>query len=381
MGSALCNWEEEFFQVVLSHWGDKYITLELCQRLRLVSRGACQAVANTRLSTRITIRPTRDVLLAWQRRVHVANKFARIVRVDVMPHYTFSIDDGGLCQVLQACDALEHLNLRSTFWRGKALARVLAAANTHQTLKHVNLDGALHGTEGCNSLLPVLPGLGNLRVLSLAENSLYEVASNALGRALRLLPCLEDLDLTANGLGDEKCGEVLKVLKGATALERLVLSINFLEHASASELGELMVWSKSLRHLDLSNNRMGDAGAKKLATRLGSTARLETLVLSSNGIHDLGAEALAKGLRECTTLRCLDVRYNQIGNDGVQALERVEGMRTVQVEGNQHTVRTRLSAAPGGGLLWTGIDDVHTEETRFEYVFSTPGREIVDART
>ena len=371
MGSALCNWDEEFFQVVLSHWGDACITLELCQRMRLVSRGACQAVANTRPGVRVKIRPTRDVLRACLRRVHTVSSWASIVRVDVMPLYTTSMDDGDLCRVLQACDVLEHLNLRSAVLRGKALARVLGAANTHQTLQHVNLTGALHGTEGCDSLLPVLPGLGNLRVLSLAENCLYGSKGNALGRALRLCPCLEDLDLTANGLGDEKCGEVLKVLKGATALERLVLSINFLEHASASELGELMVWSKSLRHLDLSNNRMGDAGAKTLATRLGSTARLETLVLSSNGIHDLGAEALAKGLRESTTLRCLDVRYNQIGNDGVQALERVEGMCTVQVQGNHYTASTRLSVAPGGGLLWTGIDDVRDEDSRFQYVFST----------
>ena len=281
--------------------------------------------------------------------------------------------------MLQACDALEHLNLRSTFWRGKALARVLAAANTHQTLQHVNLTGAVPGTQGCNSLLPVLPGLGNLRVLSLAENSLYQVASEKLGRLLRLLPCLEDLDLKANGLRDEKCAEVLKVLKGATALERLDLSINFLQRASASELGELMVWSKSLRHLDLSNNRMGDAGAKKLATRLGSTARLETLVLFYNSIHDCGAEALAKGLRECTTLRCLDVRYNQIEDYGLEALQCVGGTCTVQVQGNQHTVSTSLPTA--GGLLWTGIDDLRHDDWRWAYVPSTPWREIADART
>lgn len=362
-------------QVVLSHWGDKYITLELCQLLRLVSRGACQAVANTRPGVRVKIRPTRDVLRAWMRHVQTVSNWACIMRVKVMPLYTTSIDDEDLCQVLQACHALEHLNLRSVVLTEEKLARVLAAANTHQALKHVNLNGALFGTKGCDSLLPVLPGLGNLRVLSLAENSLYGSKGNGLGQALRLLPCLQDLDLTANGLRHEKCGEVLKALKGAAALERLVLSINFLEHSSASELGELMAWSKSLRHLDLSNNRLGDAGAKELATRLGGTARLETLELSRNGIYDFGAEALAVALRECKTLRCLDVRNNQIGNDGVQALEDVGGMCTVKVQGNQHTVRTQLSAAPADGLAWTGIDDMRHEdsrfESRFEYVYST----------
>ena len=385
MGSALCNLEEEFFQVVLSHWGSKYITPEVCQLLRLVSRGACQAVANTRPRVHITICPTRGVLLAWQRRGHVVNKFANIVRVDVMPHYTKSIDDVALCQVLQACGALEHLKLRSTCWTGRALARVLAAANTHQTLKHVDLTGAAPGTQGCDSLLPVLPGLGNLRVLSLAQNSLYAVASEKLGQLLRLCPLLEDLDLSANGLTDANGAEVCKVLKGVPALERLDLAVNFLGHRSADRVGELMVCSKSLRHLDLSNNQMRDVGASKVASRLGRTACLETLVLSGNGVQDSGAEALAVGLRKSTTLRCLDVTRNEIGVGWAMALNR--GMKNahgrtcrVLVDDNKRTVCTRLPLH-ADRLLWTGIEDLRHDDGVFEYVFSTPGRESVDART
>lgn len=384
MGSALCNWEQEFFQIVLSHWGDKYITLELCECLCQVSHGVCLAVANTRPSIHVRICPTRDMLLAWQRRVRVLNKFARIVCVDVMPYYTTSIDDVGLCQVLQACDALEHLNLRSTVWRGNALARVLAAADTHQTLKRVNLTGAVPGAQGCDSLLPVLPALGNLRVLSLAENSLYGVASEKLGRLLRLCPCLEDLDLSANGLTDVSGAEVCKVLKGAPALERLVLSVNFLGHKTAERVGEIMGESKSLRHLDLSTNKMRNVGASKVALRLGSTTCLETLVLFGNGVQDLGAEMLAVGLRKSTTLRCLDVTRNEIGEEWAMALKRAASdahgrICKVLVDDNKRMMGRRLPLR-ATGLLWTDIEDLRHDDTVFEYQLSSPGRDVAHTR-
>jgi len=385
MGSALCNWDEEFFQVVLSYWGDEYITLKLCQRLRLVSRGAYQALANTRPGIHIGICPTRDVLLAWQRGVLVENKFAHIVRVDVMPNYKTSIDDVQLCQVLQACDALEHLKLRSTSWKGNALARVLVAANTKEKLKHVNLTGAAPGTQGCDSLLPMLPELRNLRVLSLAENSLYAVASEQLGRFLGLCPCLEDLDLSANGLTDDSGAQVCKALKGAPALERLLLSVNFLGDKSADKLGELMLRSKSLRHLVLSSNKMRDAGARKLALQLGSTPCLETLKLSGNGVGDSGAEGLTVGLRNSKTLRCLDVTRNLIGEKWVIALKCAASdahgrICKVEADDSERTMRTRLPLH-ADRLPWTGIEDLRHDDGVFEYVFSTPGREIVDGRT
>lgn len=374
MGSALCNWDEDFFEVVLSYWGDEHITLKLCQRLRLVSRGAYQALANTRPGIHIRICPTHDVLLAWQRGVLVENKFAHIVRVDVMPNYKTSIDDVQLCQVLQACDALEHLRLRSTSWKGNALARVLVAANTKEKLKHVNLTGAAPGTQGCDSLLPVLPELRNLRVLSLAENSLYAVASKKLGGLLRLCPCLEDLDLAANGLRDDSGAEVCEALKDAPALERLVLSVNFLGHKSANKVGELILQSKSLRHLDLSNNKMRDVGTSQLASQLGSTPCLQTLLLSGNGVQDFGAEMLMVGLRKSKTLCCLDVTCNEIGEEWAIALKRAARdahgrICKVKVDDNKRTMRTWLPLH-ADRLLWTGIED-----------FRTRGREIVDART
>lgn len=386
MGSALCNLEEEFFKVVLSHWGDDYITLKLCQRLRLVSRGACQAVANTRPGVHISFRPTEGVLLSLHPRVDIVSSWARIVRVDVMPIYTTSIRDENLCRVLQACRDIEYLKLSNVYLSAQALARVLRAANEHRTLKHVDLRGTAEGLKGSECLCQVLPGLGNLSVLSLAENSLYGLASENLGQALRKCPNLKNLDLCANGLSDVGCGEVCKALKGAPALESLVLSVNLISHASAWDLGDLIKWSKSLRHLDLSNNILGDAGAKRIASRLKYSARLETLVLRDNIIYNFGAQALAVGLRESTTVRRVDVSMNNIGDEGIKALEQVvreaqARMCKVQVHGYQRTMDTQLPTAAADSSLWTGIDDLLDDDQGWQYEFSTLGREIADVRT
>lgn len=321
MSSSLHVGDVEFFELLLTHGLHKCIPLEMCKRFRLVSRGFCRAVTHARPRVHVTMHPSRDALVAWCWAVHVVCGWARIVRVDLTPVYA-RIESTYLCRVLRACDHLEHITLHSVAMSPAACPLVLAAANTGNKLTHIDLEGSVPGLFGCEKLLSVLPALYNLRVLSLAGNSLYGEASKALAEVLRRCKSLEEVDLGANGLDTEGCQRVCGVLKTSTTLSRLFLPQNLLRHTSARDIANLMAGCAKLRHLDLSDNLLCDGGTAMLASQIPRTACLETLVLGGNCIHNFGAVALARALRDSATLRHLDLSHNFIEAEGVAALKR-----------------------------------------------------------
>lgn len=115
---------------------------------------------------------------------------------------------------------------------------------------------------------PSLGGVTNLRVLSLAQNSLMGNIPRQIGG----LACLEQLDLSYNNFS----GQIPKEIGGLKSLTILDLSWNGIEGNLPCSIGQLQL----LQKMDLSSNRL----TGKIPPDLGKLKRLVLLDLSHNFI-------------------------------------------------------------------------------------------------
>ncbi len=234
-----------------------------------------------------------------------------------------------LCAV--PCCALARLSLlhnRLGAAGAAALARALRLRGC--ALRHLDLGYNGLGSRGVSEL--VRGGLGSLRSLGLAHNSVCAAGARDLARALASNATLTALDVGRNALGDEGCRELCVALRSHSALRAFAAPVTAVGPGAARRFGGLLRVCAQLTALDVSGNELR-AGVVALAAGLADGGgELRTLRLQHVGCDDTGAHALASALRSggaavlgrpCSggaAVAHLDLRGNPLGDDGARAL-------------------------------------------------------------
>jgi Leucine-rich repeat (LRR) protein len=181
---------------------------------------------------------------------------------------------------LRSCPELQRVNLNgSTFTRGNNPFNALALCGK---LRELVLEDSEIGIV-CRQLAPVLAQCTALTKLSLANNRLSYVESDAAGQitvppvcvlqrltdALRHHPSLQHLDLTGCSLNPPCIRLLVAALPTMLRLERLILASNELTVIRIGQLGAMLVQCPSMRHLDVRDNDIGDPGLLALVASQG----------------------------------------------------------------------------------------------------------------
>lgn len=216
---------------------------------------------------------------------------------------------------------------RDVRWlRGKSmgnggLAALCEVLRLNAQLEDLDLSANDVGDEGAEKLAEsVLSHTRRLRSLAIAENDIEDDGAEALAKALRSLPSLEFLDLSANAIGPQGAAALASALPLLRELAALDLSDNPLGasggHALALSLAKLGggPGGGGLARLSLGFCALASSGVLALAGALQTAPLrgLEQLELGSNGMGDKGAAALAEALPELLRLRALDLADNAL---------------------------------------------------------------------
>ena len=262
------------------------------------------------------------------------------------------------------------------------------------------------GDEGAAQIASVLAVAGNLRELSLADNSVgpnglaalvgafekqralgkrpievLNVNTNNIGAegakllagALRAPECtLRTLKMSDNHVGLVGVLEVARALKTNTTLKHLDISWNLCRKEDytpaqqateegvqcAMEFAELLGRHDcALEALTLDGNMMGTTGVMLVLKALQDNAALalKHLSVGSSALDDDAAAHLAMYVRENTVLRSLDLTHNAITNSGAAAFK--EAL-------SNNTTLTSLSLRDVSNIPTTTTTHTHTQDKK-----------------
>ena len=227
------------------------------------------------------------------------------------------------------------------------------------------------GVEGGMLLAYLVPVMGALTKLSLAENMLGEEGTKAICEALEQNKKLKELDISGDMVGNSSIGgtagvkhvaKLLGVNGGLTSinmsgnnltdssrdmtgikelaaalgvnggLTALNLSFNSLKDEGVNAVCEAIKSNKEtkLASLNFEDNGIGPVGAKSVAAMVAVTGALTSLDLSSNALCGVtyrggtytaeGITAIGDALRVNGALMALDLSFNHLKDQGVSAV-------------------------------------------------------------
>ena len=214
----------------------------------------------------------------------------------------------------------------------QSLAPFLQNTNTLEEL-HLSMSFEFTSFECAQNvaLLLSLCQIKSLKRLAFDENGLSGEGFEAIARALRAQPQLEELNLYNISREDAHFDQRGYAALGATmknwtspSLNKLCIYQSDLNDEGLLALVEGMTNCVNLKHLDLSGNRSGPitvVGSRALSSLFQSKKFcLQSLDLSRMSIDNEGMVALASRLAAFQSLESLNLSNNAMGDEGLKAL-------------------------------------------------------------
>ncbi|XP_043731403.1 leucine-rich repeat-containing protein 31 isoform X4 [Cervus elaphus] len=174
--------------------------------------------------------------------------------------------------------------------------------------------------------------VSKLKILRLGSCRLTAEDVRALGEALKVLPELEELNLSWNSKVGGNLPLILQTLQEGSKIQTL----EFVDCSLTSEdgvfVGQLLPRLQNLEVLDLSINRNIGGSLNSIAHGLKSTSNLKVLKLHSCGLSQKSVKLLDAAFRYLRELRTLDLSCNkELGGGfedtaGLATLEHLEGL-------------------------------------------------------
>ncbi|XP_071988626.1 NACHT, LRR and PYD domains-containing protein 12-like [Engystomops pustulosus] len=178
-------------------------------------------------------------------------------------------------------------------------------------IEELNLSKCSIDNEG---LERIVPGLYNLRSLSLADNNLRDTSCIHLASVIRNNPSLKRLDLLKNALSGPLLSNLMEALSSpACRIEELHLSSNNLPDTFCIQMASVLRNNQSLVCLNLSDNSLCGPHLSDLMEALSSPAcRIEELHLCANNLPDMSCIQLASVLKNNQSLKSLNLSHNSL---------------------------------------------------------------------
>jgi Ran GTPase-activating protein (RanGAP) involved in mRNA processing and transport len=187
------------------------------------------------------------------------------------------------------------------------------------------------GVEGGMLLAYLVPVMGALTKLSLAQNKLEEEGTKAICEALEQNTTLKELDISGgyegNIGGSAGAKHVAKMLGVNGELTALDLSYNNLEDEGVSAVCKAIQSNKKTKFasLNFKNNFIGPGGANAVAAMVAVTGALTSVDLSRNRLTEYyrdmtGIKELAAALGVNGALTSIELRGNELGDEGWGAI-------------------------------------------------------------
>ncbi|XP_070322545.1 leucine-rich repeat-containing protein 31 isoform X2 [Odocoileus virginianus] len=174
--------------------------------------------------------------------------------------------------------------------------------------------------------------VSKLKILRLGSCRLTAEDVRALGEALRVLPELEELNLSWNSKVGGNLPLILQTLQEGSKIQTLELVDCMLTSEDGVFVGQLLPRLQNLEVLDLSINRNISGSLNSIAHGLKSTSNLKVLKLHSCGLSQRSVKLLDAAFRYLCELRTLDLSCNkELGGGfedtaGLATLEHLEGL-------------------------------------------------------
>ncbi|XP_004383507.1 leucine-rich repeat-containing protein 31 isoform X1 [Trichechus manatus latirostris] len=153
--------------------------------------------------------------------------------------------------------------------------------------------------------------VSKLKILRLSSCRLTTDDVGALGEALKVIPELEELNLSWNSKVGGNLPLILQALREGSKIQTLELVDCALTSEDAMFMGQLLPMLQNLEVLDLSINRNISGSLNSIAQGLKNTSNLKVLKLQSCGLSQDSVKILDAAFRYLCHLRRLDLSCNK----------------------------------------------------------------------
>ncbi|KAM9604674.1 leucine-rich repeat-containing protein 31 [Trichechus inunguis] len=153
--------------------------------------------------------------------------------------------------------------------------------------------------------------VSKLKILRLSSCRLTTDDVGALGEALKVIPELEELNLSWNSKVGGNLPLILQALREGSKIQTLELVDCALTSEDAMFMGQLLPMLQNLEVLDLSINRNISGSLNSIAQGLKNTSNLKVLKLQSCGLSQDSVNILDAAFRYLCHLRRLDLSCNK----------------------------------------------------------------------
>nr|XP_033815574.1 leucine-rich repeat-containing protein 31 isoform X2 [Geotrypetes seraphini] len=185
---------------------------------------------------------------------------------------------------------------------------------------------------GALSLLTVeLHHLSKLKILRLNNCRLTADDTNALGKALCLIPQLEEMDLSWNGKAGGNLHLLMERFQKGCSLKVLMLIDCNLTSEDGTLLAQALGGMQNLEVLDLSMNKNIGSSLRVIAQELQNAPHLSVLKLHKCGLNQDSVQYVGTALRYLPYLRKLDLSCNKEAGGGFKDSAPVASLKHLQV--------------------------------------------------
>jgi hypothetical protein len=235
----------------------------------------------------------------------------------------------------------------------------------------LGLKGKGVGVAGGMVVAGLIPVMGGLTKLSLAENELGEEGTKAICEALEQNKTLKELDISnsphrgsgSNIGGSAGAKHVAKMLGVNGGLTKLSLAQNNLEEAGTKTICEALEQNTTLKELDISgheySNIGGSAGAKHVAKMVRVNGGLTKISLAKNMLGEEGTKAICEALEQNKTLKELDISGDGFGASNIGGSAGVKHVaKMLGVNGGLTSINMSGNNLTDSGRDMTGIKEL-----------------------
>jgi len=160
-----------------------------------------------------------------------------------------------------------------------------------------------------------------LRSINLSHNRLKCKTGRALGKMIKTVSTLEELNLEDNEIGEEGATAIALGIQCETAkLKSLNISQNIIGDNGGIAICKALMVNTTLTDLSIGANGLGLIFAKSLSATLANNSTLQTMNIVSNTIGLEGGQSLSSGMDLNTSLRKIDLRLSGAGLEAEHAI-------------------------------------------------------------
>ena len=224
-----------------------------------------------------------------------------------------------ICPSIAGLNKLKILSLTDNLISELAAADLANAIGRNSGLEKLYLDDNFLGTEGIASITSSIEKLTKLNVLRFKNNKFqaHKLPDIKLYNVITNNQSLENVCFDNNQLSTTIMRKVAQALVGKSQLKIFGVSNCGITKEAASSVADIITSSTKLMKLQISDNALLTEGLDVISAALKTVTTLTKLYISNNNITEQAADGIAEAINNNPSLQVLDIGNNLLLTSGI----------------------------------------------------------------